>query len=725
MRHCILAAALVASLATTNHAQDCRGWVPLHDPISGTVMPLAENTRNGDIVNIGTQPEGQVNDDDASNETWTLRGGRWLFNGFLDSRSGVAPAFDHARGVMVWASDTTTYELLNGTWVAAGPTPDSAHQFTLAYDPHRAQVLRFRTAGQVVRAAAWNGESWSQIGEVPFTRVRWAATDPNTGAILLFSDLGASGLWLNGAWQPIAPHPLNPQLGYFLTYHTARERFMLVNGNEYFTLENGVWTLDNSQPPPPAGTRGMVYSQRHGGLVAVASTQQTNYASAETFVLRDGAWHTLSSYPSPEAEFEPAMAFHEARATTVFVGRSRRFNQTPVSPANWTLRGERWQREPGPGLDVLGGSAAYDAQQQRIVMVPLMQSGPENVSSTWTWDGRWVRESTTTTPRISTRFLLHANPVTSEVAYLTPGATVEFRDGHWQRSPRPGLTPSISQIVWDDARAAFITELPYFSPTTPKRLSRLDGNIWTTLSTPTIYSNAGTATVYDPAWGVVCPAPRYQGGADTLPIRETLLLTPNASDWTLSGLQSPRVRAGHGVVYDSVARRTIMYGGGHRETWKLAKGPARIEHQPAPVAHWDGAPAELFVIASGGGSLEYQWHKDGVPISDSPRISGTSIDSLQFIALEENDSGLYHCTVRNPCGSDSSISVQLTVNARCPGDYNLDGTRDEHDLAALSHDIASGTSLFPPNVPDINDDGGADFSDMVALAEFIAQGPCP
>ncbi len=57
-------------------------------------------------------------------------------------------------------------------------------------------------------------------------------------------------------------------------------------------------------------------------------------------------------------------------------------------------------------------------------------------------------------------------------------------------------------------------------------------------------------------------------------------------------------------------------------------------------------------------------------------------------------------------------------------DYNQDGGADTSDVLDLANDIASGTESFPGSCSDYNQDGGADTSDVLDLANDIAAGTC-
>ncbi len=61
----------------------------------------------------------------------------------------------------------------------------------------------------------------------------------------------------------------------------------------------------------------------------------------------------------------------------------------------------------------------------------------------------------------------------------------------------------------------------------------------------------------------------------------------------------------------------------------------------------------------------------------------------------------------------------------CDPDYNQDGGADLSDVLDLANDIAAGTESFPPNSSDFNNDGSADLTDVLDLANVVAGGACP
>ncbi len=83
--------------------------------------------------------------------------------------------------------------------------------------------------------------------------------------------------------------------------------------------------------------------------------------------------------------------------------------------------------------------------------------------------------------------------------------------------------------------------------------------------------------------------------------------------------------------------------------------PPTISAEPADLALGEGASGELKVVASGTGTLDYQWLKDGSP------LPGATSASIAFAQANAADSGLYQVRVRNAIGSTLSRVTKVTV----------------------------------------------------------------
>jgi hypothetical protein len=94
-----------------------------------------------------------------------------------------------------------------------------------------------------------------------------------------------------------------------------------------------------------------------------------------------------------------------------------------------------------------------------------------------------------------------------------------------------------------------------------------------------------------------------------------------------------------------------------------ATNPPVILTQPIGRSIKTGSNVTVGVVAQGGGTLSYQWHKDGTNLTNGGRISGANSRSLILSNLLESDSGLYAVRVTNLYGSVLSSNAILSVSA--------------------------------------------------------------
>jgi hypothetical protein len=85
-----------------------------------------------------------------------------------------------------------------------------------------------------------------------------------------------------------------------------------------------------------------------------------------------------------------------------------------------------------------------------------------------------------------------------------------------------------------------------------------------------------------------------------------------------------------------------------------------ITSQPSDTTAIDGGGAGFSVGISGFGS--FQWYRDGQPLFDDGRISGSQSSGLSIYPVSTSDAGSYYCEVFGGCGSQTSDSAYLTVD---------------------------------------------------------------
>ena len=111
-----------------------------------------------------------------------------------------------------------------------------------------------------------------------------------------------------------------------------------------------------------------------------------------------------------------------------------------------------------------------------------------------------------------------------------------------------------------------------------------------------------------------------------------------------------------------------------------------ITTQPASVSVSSGSSATFSVVASGSGTLGYQWYKD------STAISGATSASYTISSVSSSDAGSYYVVVTNSAGSTTSSTATLAVTTTTSS--SCDSTYISNVMSAITTlESALGTSL--------------------------------
>ncbi|MCX5690350.1 MAG: hypothetical protein NTV94_11305, partial [Planctomycetota bacterium] len=114
----------------------------------------------------------------------------------------------------------------------------------------------------------------------------------------------------------------------------------------------------------------------------------------------------------------------------------------------------------------------------------------------------------------------------------------------------------------------------------------------------------------------------------------------------------------------------------------------------------------------GGEATDLHWSRDGIPLIESDRISGTTTNALLFTSVDASDEGRYELTASNQCGTATSERLDVTVAVdpcfpTCRCDANQDGSIDGSDVMCF-------LEIWEMGLPcsDWNQDGAVDSSDF-------------
>jgi len=163
-----------------------------------------------------------------------------------------------------------------------------------------------------------------------------------------------------------------------------------------------------------------------------------------------------------------------------------------------------------------------------------------------------------------------------------------------------------------------------------------------------------------------------------------------------------QITATGGTGYQNGSDGTIYFG----------SSSVDITQQPAEQVVALGETAEFHVVATGDGTLSYQWRRNGVDLVDDGRITGSQTPDLSIADIEFCDVAGYDVIVTDDCGGFPSDTARLYVwNS---GDLDGDADIDLADLAQLlgNYGITSGATW---DQGDLDGDGDVDLADLAAL----------
>lgn len=763
----VLAAALVLVFSTPRTAQaqteDCDGWVALHDMLPRR-YPVMVQTADGPLVWGGTLSN-DTGDTQALTslatctcETWKFDGVRWRFVTISGPtpRYWSAATFDAGRNRVVLFGGTgslgnqavswaDTWEFVDDGWSRRELTsaPSARSQHAMVYDPVRQAVLLYggvEANGQSTSSPFWtyDGTTWT---ELPLTtpnpgaqRSHFLAFDPRDNSVLLVPAGPNEGVWHwdGSTWSQGVATGVQATTVF---YDQSRSVFILgdARGGWFSFAGDGPAVplpLPTPTPLPNRDVNPVAVSLNNGNWLSVIGPTWTSALAAPIdgsfIVSEDSGWSSVATRPQPIATTYMGFGFHTRTSEYVLFGGSMRHGG-PQPRETWLLRGETWRKYLG--------AQPPNQLYSTIVFSPHMNAslllGGNNAGQVlWMWDGiAWTSQPTGNAS--SAFFTSNAafDPTRNAVIWPQWQSFFEYRNTQ-SMIVTSGITTLYGTSVFDQGRGALLfiswggsTSRLDFTTTPPR---------WQQVNTTNPTSGNGVGAAGDLDRGGVTLFgglnSRTTRDADEFP-RNTYFLPSNVvGPWrpieTL-GTNGPIGRMFHAMSYDSLAHRVIMYGGQGRssyplrETWKLARGPAAVALQPVDTYVVPGQTAEAFIIASGGGVIEYQWFKDGAPLANSDRISGADSDTLQIQNFTSDDNAQYHVTVHNPCGDDQSIAVQLRAIPACPGDFNDSGGVDAADLADFFDAFERGLMLA-----DVDLSGGIDANDLAVFIGSFQAGGC-
>jgi hypothetical protein len=724
-----LSVVLCLSLLSTMPAvaQNCDGWVPIGPPALRSTPFFAYDSNASRVLMFGGTNEVSFDPGKFHEDVWFVQDGQWRWvpdSSDITKAAHGGMAFDAQRNVFVIVREGHgngqlggTWEFDGTTWVQRAPIAQTPTGVNLVYDPLAQNVVAY--GFNLVQR--WDGTSWQtdaamQAGIGPERQViAWDASAGGFVSIpsMSFSQNGPTRLYRNQTWTQIAP--ISPPGYCDMTFDPTRGTVVAMRTDSVipfetsiFELRDGAWRRIPNSSLNDMVLRRLYFDVRSQSLMVVGSGAFSSMGLSPTIYRFGGSgWVPLDDQVGPEYSVNPMMAYDTDRQRMIFAGGSA-IMASVIDRSTWELRGDTWRRRGDvprffsgdagyPGFDA---GATYDPVLRRIV-------GTSNIDQSVEFDGTaWIRRgssSSTGSPRLprwdASRQRVVGGGFVGFALYNPSGTNV------WSPFSIAGIATSsgvdVQQLAVDPSANRLL------ALTNTQTLSIVGNTLASAFALPVFRPGP---MAFDPVRGGFvlfsgASAPRPGGGSINVPAK-TYFLPQGGSSWQELPVRGPIGRIAAELEWDPDAQRLVLSTGslGLSSTpafgfWKLAQGPAGIAVPPVATTVNARESVELFTIAKGGGVLNYTWRRNGQVITNSPNIRGATTDTLLLLRATLADAGEYTVTVTNPCGTETSQPVTLTVNPiLCDSiDFNRDEVfPEEQDVIDFFLVLAGGECPYTP-----------------------------
>jgi uncharacterized repeat protein (TIGR01451 family) len=663
-------------------------WTPTGSMAESRSQHSATLLPNGDVLAVGDSWNPKTP------ETYDVSSGSWSLAADLveDRGQHTATLLPNGRVLVVGGSlfgsgvraSTETYDFVTNTWAGAG-------NLAVARNKHKAVLL---PTGKVLVVGGWNAASltttevydpdvgtWSATGEMTNARVRHTATLLRDGRVLAVGDTSAPASHTAERYDPgTATWTPTGDLLRDRYSHTATllldGRVLAAGGGadpaEVFDPDTGTWALTGVVGRAPryhtatllpcgevllAGGQtaddlrdASIYNPRSGRWRATGNmTEQRSYHTATLLrdgsVLVTGGWHG-GSLASAEL-FDPSTGLWSATGS---MAAARDRHTATLLPNGKVLVVGRSSPccelfDPAAGTWSAAAAMTTSRDDHEATLLPngrvLVTGGWGGVSlsSSELYDpetNRWLATGAMAVTRME-----HSATVLLDGRVLVAGgsgpiSSAEIYDVGRGEDPawRPVLASATDPLVEGNALAATGNGFRGIS-----EASTGNGVYNSATDYPLVLlqrvDNRATR------WLPVDPATGWSDASFTSPV--------------LTGLQPGPARATvftNGIP--SVSRLISVE----------CRAPA-ISANPANHAACAGDTVAFSVTASAT-CATYQWRRNGTPLSEGGRLSGTDTSSLTIALVEPADAGAYDVVVSSPCSSSTATSAAaaLTVTVQ-------------------------------------------------------------
>lgn len=393
-----------------------------------------------------------------------------------------------------------------------------------------------------------------------------------------------------------------------------------------------------------------------------------------------------------------------------------------------------WSQVSNSGPSVREAAMVYDVTRARIVLYGGLGNGTPQ-DDTWEWDGAiWISRATIGPPARAIHAMAYDSGRNRTVLFggysyggvpLHLGDTWEWDGGGWTQRASGGPSPRYDHAMAYDASHARVVLFGGTQGGTPFGDTwQWDGLSWSLAATTGPAPREGAAMAYDLRRNRM-----VLFGGNSVPAVMSDTWEWDGATWTHVASSGPSPRSGASLAFDNARAKMVLFGGwpgpvtdmwewdgaswtqrltsgpagGYREamaydlirdrvvlhifysdTWELQRAPT-ILLQPVPTSVPAGTSVTLSVSVSAAASVSYLWRRNGVPLSDGNRITGTTTSTLNLVPAFQQDAGAYDVVISSGCDAVTSLPAQLTVQT-CRSDWNGNGEITPADVAGFVTD---------------------------------------
>ena len=327
----------------------------------------------------------------------------------------------------------------------------------------------------------------------------------------------------------------------------------------------------------------------------------------------------------------------------------------------WVLNNETLGNPSAVPIDVGGGTIDFDAWNTFVVMlapdytgsgqVKVWQNGTQIIS----WTGK-VGYDPSTKPYAG-----------ASASTLYPNANFDVFYGPYRERQNRKHQIFYDEIKFADTYSgAALDPIPLATTITSQPT-----NVAAALGQPASFSVTATGSTLSYQW--------FKNGAATSGATNATFL--------IASTQASDLASYYVIVSNSFGTATSSDA--------VLGTPPTITAQPQNQTGALGRSAQFTAAASGGGTLSYQWYFNGVALSNSATVAGSTTPTLTFPNVSKANQGSYVLVVSNSGGSTSSTAATLTVDTGLiANDPFTDGSATNAsggDLLGLLYDRVNGT----------------------------------